>query len=86
MDSRAPTAIEFRSKLGFKQHNIMLRRGQSVLRSVMDAFEREDMQTQYSVLKKRIDLYFHKHKLAVEVDEKDRKDGNINKVIERRRQ
>ena len=27
------------------------------------------MQTQYSVLGYRIDLYFHKHKLAIEVDE-----------------
>ena len=27
------------------------------------------MQTQYSVLGYRIDIYFHKHKLAIEVDE-----------------
>ena len=40
-----------------------------VLKSIKDAFEGEDMQTQYSVLGYRIDLYFHKHKLAIEVDE-----------------
>ena len=29
---------------------------QSVLKSIMDAFERENMQTQYSVLSYKIDL------------------------------
>ena len=62
----------------------MLSKEQSVLRSVMDAFEGEDIQTQYSVLKKYIiDLYFHKHKLAAEVDEKGHKDRDINIEIER---
>ena len=36
----------------------------------MDAFEGENVQTQYSVLGYRIDLHFHDYKLAVEVDEK----------------
>ena len=36
----------------------------------MDAFEGENVQTQYSVLGYRIDLYFHDYKLAEEVDEK----------------
>ena len=49
MDCTAPTAIEFRSKLGFNQYNIILTKEQSVLKSVMDAFEGENMQTQYSV-------------------------------------
>ena len=47
---------------------------QSVLKSVMDAFEGENMQTRYSVLGYRTDLYFHHYKLAIEVDEKRRKD------------
>ena len=40
----------------------------------MDTFKEEDMETQYSVLKYKIDLYFHEYKLAVEVDEKGHKD------------
>ena len=47
---------------------------QSVLKSVMDVFEGETMQTQYSVLGYRIDLYFYYYKLAIEVDEKGHKD------------
>ena len=42
---------------------------QTVLESIKDAFDGENMQTQYSVLGYRINLYFHKHKLATEVDE-----------------
>ena len=42
--------------LGFKGYDIILTKEQSVLRSVMDAFEGENMQTQYSVLGYRIDL------------------------------
>ena len=61
-----PKSIEFRSKLGFKQYNITLTKKQSVLKSVMDVFEGENMQTQYSVLGYRIDLYFHEYKLAIE--------------------
>ena len=43
------------------------------------------MQTQYSVLSYRIDLYFHKYKLAIEVDELGHADRNINNEIERQR-
>ena len=43
------------------------------------------MQTQYSVLSYRIDLYFHKYKLAVEVDELGHADRNVNNEIEKQR-
>ena len=56
---------------------------QSVLKPIMDVFEEENMQTQYSVLGHKIDLYFHDHKLTVEIDEKGHKDRNINDEIQR---
>ena len=43
------------------------------------------MQTQYSVLGYRIDLYFHKHKLAIEVNELGNADRNLNNEIERQK-
>ena len=49
----------------------------------MDAFEGENMQTQYSVLGYRIDLYFHDCRLAIEVDEKGHKDKTIDHEIQR---
>ena len=66
MHCKAPKAIEFRSRLGFNQYDmdlITLTKEQSILKSVMDAFEGENMQTQYSVLGYRIDLYFHDYRL-----------------------
>ena len=42
---------------------------QTVISAIKDAFEGENMQTQYSVLSYRTDLYFHKYKLVVGVDE-----------------
>ena len=51
----------------------------------MDVFEEENMQTQYSVLGYKTDLYFHDHKLAVEIDEKGDKDRSINDEIQRQK-
>ena len=59
MHCRIPTAIELRSKFGFNQYDITLTKEQPVLKSVKDAFEGENMQTQQSVLGYRIDLYSH---------------------------
>ena len=56
---------------------------QTVIDSIKDAFEGENMQTQYTVLGYRIDLYFHKYKLAIEVDESGHNDKNINYEIQR---
>ena len=50
----------------------------------MDAFEGENMKSQYSVLGYKIDLYFHKYKLSVEIDEKGHKDRNIDPEIKRK--
>ena len=61
----------------------MLTKEQSVLKSIMDAFEEENMQTQYSVLEYKIDVYFHDYKLAIEVDEKGHKVRSIDHEIKR---
>ena len=80
-----PKSIEFRSRIGFNQCDITLNKEQSVLKSVMDGFEGENMQTQYSVLGYRIYLYFHDYKLAIGVDEKGDKDRNIGHEIKRQK-
>ena len=43
------------------------------------------METQYSVLGYRIDLYFHKHKLAIKVDELGHANRNLANEIERQK-
>ena len=57
----------------------------SVLKSVTDAFEGENVQTQHSDLGYRIDLYFHDYKLSIEVDEEGHKDRNISHQIQRQK-
>ena len=58
---------------------------ETVISTIKDAFEGENMQTQYSALGYRIDLYFHKYKLAIEVDELGHADINVNNETERQR-
>ena len=58
---------------------------QAVLESTNDAFEGENRQTGYSVLGYRNDLYFHKHKLAIEVNELGHADKNFSYGIERQK-
>ena len=82
---RSPTVIEFRSRLGFNQYDITLAKEQSVLKLIMDTFEEENMQTQYSVLGYKIYLHFHDYKLAIEVDEKGHKHRNIDHEIKRQK-
>ena len=85
MNSRTDESCKFKKKLGFAVHDVINTKEQTVICAIKDAFEGENMQTQYSVLSYRIDLYFHKYKLAIEVDELGHSDRNINDEIERQR-
>ena len=78
MGCRADKSCSIKRNLGFKLHDVINTKEQTVINSIKDAFEGEDMQTQYSVLGYRIDLYFHKYKLAIKVDELGHVDRNIN--------
>ena len=40
----------FKKKIGFRPHDVINTKEQTVLQSMENAFEGEDMQTQYSVL------------------------------------
>ena len=85
MGSRKDESCSFKRNLGFKLYDVISTKEQTVINSMKDAFEGEDMQTQYSVLSYRIDPYFHKYKLAVEVDELGHAGRNINNEIERQK-
>ena len=82
MDCRTDESCTLKRNLGF---NLIITKEQAVLRSIKDAFEGEDMQTQYAVIGYIIDLYFHKYKLAIEVDELRHADRNLNNEIERQK-
>ena len=83
MDYRTSTPIEFRTKLGFNQHDLIMTKEQSVLTKIIKVLEREKILLQHTVLSYKIDLYFVEHKLAIEVDEKGHRDGDRYEDIER---
>ena len=77
----APKTIEFISKLRFKQDDMILTKEQSVISKITKLFGKEEILVQHSVLEYKIDLYFPKHKLAIEVDEKRLKKHEREKEI-----
>ena len=56
----------FFKKLGF--YDVINTKEKTVISAIKDAFEGENMQTQYSVLDYKNDLYFHEYKVSIEVD------------------
>ena len=69
-------------KLGFKlQTKVIKTKEQTMMNSIKDTFEGENIQTQYSILGYRIDQYFHEYKLAIEADELGHTNRNINNEI-----
>ena len=69
----------FRCKLGFKLHDIIMCKEESVPIKIIKVFSNEKISLQYSVLNYQIDLYFSEHKLAIEVDKKGHTDRNEKK-------
>ena len=58
---------------------------QSVLKSIKDAFEGEDMLTHCNFYGYKINLYLQGYKLAIKIDELDQNKGIINHEIERKK-
>ena len=58
MDCRTDKSCNFSNKFGFTPHDVINTKEQTVINSIKDAFEGENMQSQYTVLGYRIDLYF----------------------------
>ena len=85
MDCRTNESCNLRRNLEFRLHDLINAKEQTVINSIKDAFEGEEMQTHHSVLGYRINLYFHKHKLAIEVDELGHADRNLRDAIKRQK-
>ena len=85
MNSRTDESCKFKRNLGFTLHDVINTKEQTVINSIKDTFEGENMQTQYTVLGYRIDLYFHKYKLAIEVDELGHNDRSADHETQRQR-
>ena len=75
--------LEFKEKLGLDPNEYSFDE-HDVISALQFAFEGEIMHTQYCVQNKRLDFYFSKHKLGVEIDEYDHADRDFE--YEQRRQ
>ena len=75
MDCRTTSAHKFRTKLRFKQYDVILTKHQSVLTKIMNFFKGENMQMHLGC---RINLDFHDLKRTIETDE----NGHSNKGID----
>ena len=85
MDCRADKSCSFLKKLGFKLYDVINTKEETIINSIKDTFEGENIQIQYSVLDYRIDHCFHEYKFAIEVDELGHTNRNINNEIERQK-
>ena len=61
------TPDDFRCKLGFRLYNITMCKEESVTTKIVKTFSNQKILPQHSVLSYQVDLYFPKHKLAIEV-------------------
>ena len=85
MHCRTGESCNPKGDMGFRFHDVIYTLEETVINSTKDAFEGENIQTQYSPLVYRIDLYFHKHKLAIEVDELAHANRNFSSETERQK-
>ena len=80
MDYRTTSAYQFRTRLRFKQYDVILTKEQSVLTKTITSFEGGDMQIQYNALS-----YNTNYKPAIEIDENGHRNRNIDYEIKRQK-
>ena len=85
MDTRTMSSIDFKNKLGFNIQDPKMIQEQSIFTKIKDSFSTEEITFQYFVLGYKIDAYFLKHKLAIEVDERGHNDRDLESEIERQK-
>ena len=84
--SRKPQALELAKALGINIHKQKFpSKEQETISIIMQVFKGIKMIDQYTVDNYRIDLYFPKHKLAVECDEFDHADRDIEYEVRRQK-
>ena len=71
----------FRLFLGFNEHDIFLTKEQSIIIKLLETFSREEISLQHFVLGYKIDAYFIKYKLAVEIDENNHEQRDNEKEL-----
>ena len=76
---------DFRTLLSFKEYDLFKSKEKSIIEKIQTLFSAEKIFLQYSVCTYRIDVYFPKHKFAVEIDEIGHQNRDINYEIQRQK-
>ena len=82
---RTAPAVHFKMKLGFNQYDPIMTQEQSVLSKIKTIFSAEEILLQHNVIGYKIDAYFPKYKLAIEIDELGHKNRYIGYEIRRQK-
>ena len=85
MDCRTTPAVNFKTKFGFRQHDPIMTQEHSIFPKIVTLFEAKEIILQHNVLGYRTDAYFSKYKLAIEVDEQEHNDRDIDYETERQK-
>ena len=85
MDCRTITAVNFKTRLGFKHHDPIMRQEQLTLSKIKAIFSAKEILFQHHILSYYIDTYFLKYKLAIEVDEQGHSSRYMDYEIERQK-
>ena len=85
MNCRTTSAVDFKTRLGFSQHDPIITQEQSILSKIVTLFVAKEIIFQRSVLGYRIDAYFPKHKLAIEADEQGVNERDFDYEIRRQK-
>ena len=78
MDCRTAPAVNFKIRLGIKQQDPITTQEHSILSKIVTLFATEKIILQHNVLGYRIDAYFPKYKLTIEVDEQRHNSKDID--------
>ena len=73
---KTTTEVEFRTKLGFNQQDLVMNKEQSLLIKIAKVFPKEEKLPPYHVLGSKLICIFLSIKLAIEIDEEGHNDRN----------
>ena len=85
MYCKTTPAVNFKTKLEFNQHDPIMTQEQSLLSKIVTLFAGKKIILQFNVPGYRIDAYFPKYKLAIEIDEHGHNDRDIDYEIKRQK-
>ena len=85
MYCKTTPAVNFKTKLEFNHHDPIMTQEQSLLSKIVTLFACKKIILQFNVPGYRIDAYFPKYKLAIEIDEHGHNDRDIDYEIKRQK-